>query len=312
MQHQLRLAASVLAILLPATFAQSPSQAAVRPVAHHVRLGVATHVISASSPHPGLALEHYAAKVGRMPQIAMWYETWHGGPLIAHRVMRAVRHHGVVPMITWMPKRNPLTRIAAGDYDGFLRDSAVAARAWGGRILLRPFSEMNGRWMPWGVGAHGNTARQFIAAWRHVVSIFRSANAGNVQFVFSPNVISPNSPDFTSMYPGDRYVDKVALDGYNWGTSVRGQRWRSFREVFGPSYSVLARLTSRPMMIAETASSEAGGDKPLWITHAFRRDMAGFPRIRAVVWFNMRKETSWPVDSSAASLRSYRRIVQAE
>lgn len=312
MQHQPRLAATVLAALLSVTLVPSPAQGAVRPVAHHVRLGVCTPRVSAPSAHPGRALERYAAKVGGMPRIAMWYETWHGGPLIAHRVMRAVKRHGVVPMITWMPMKNSLTRIAAGDYDGYLHDSAVAARRWGRRLLLRPFSEMNGRWMPWGVGAHGNTAQQFVAAWRHIVSIFHSAHATNVRFVFSPNVISPNSPDFTSMYPGDRYVDRVGLDGYNWGTSVPGQRWRSFREIFAHSYAVLARLTSRPMLIAETASSEAGGHKARWIKHAFRRDMARFPRIRAVVWFNHRKETSWPVDSSAAALRSYRRIVRAE
>jgi endoglucanase len=130
--------------------------------------------------------------------------------------------------------------------------------------------------------------------------------------VFSPNIISPNSPNFTSMYPGDRYVDRVALDGYNWGRSVSGQTWRSLYQVFAQSYAVMARMTSRPMMIAETASTEVGGDKAAWITHAFRRNMARFPRIRAVVWFNHRKETSWPVSSSAAALAAYRRIVQAE
>ena len=311
MRH-LRLAATIIALFSSAALAPPPVQGAVRPVAHHVRLGVATPRVNASSAHPGRALERYAARVGRMPRLVMWYETWHGGPLIAHRIMRAVKRHGVVPMITWLPMRNPLTRIAAGDYDGFLHDSAVAARRWGRRLLLRPFSEMNGRWMPWGVGAHGNTAQEFVAAWRHIVAVFRAAHATNVQFVFSPNVISPNSPDFTGMYPGDRYVDRVALDGYNWGTSVPVQRWRSFREIFAHSYGVLARLTSRRMLVAETASSEAGGHKARWIKHAFRRDMARFPRIRAVVWFNYHKETSWPVDSSAASLRSYRRIVQAE
>ena len=312
MPQHFRLAASVLAVLSCAVLLPVPAQGAVRPVAHHVRLGVCTPKVSPSGAHPGRALERYAARVGGMPRLVMWYETWQGGQLIARRVMRAVRKHRVTPMITWMPMKSSLTQIAAGSYDGYLQSSAAAARAWGHRILLRPFSEMNGRWMPWGVGGHGNTAQQFIAAWRHIVSIFRSAGAGNVEFVFSPNVISPNSPDFTSMYPGDRYVDRVALDGYNWGTSVPGQRWRSFREIFAHSYAVLARLTSRPMMIAETASSEVGGHKGRWITHTFRRNMTRFPRIRAVVWFNQHKETSWPVSSSSAALRAYRRIVRAE
>jgi endoglucanase len=242
----------------------------------------------------------------------MWYQTWRGGRLVAPRVLRAVRRHGAAPMITWLPTTEPLQNIAAGDYDAYLRSSAAAARAWGGKILLRPFPELNGRWMPWGVGAHGNTAGTFIAAWRHVVSIFRSAGATNVRFVFSPNIISPNSPDFTPMYPGDRYVDRVALDGYNWGRAVPGQHWRSLYQIFAPSYAVMARLSSRPMMLAETASTEIGGNKAAWITHAFRRNMARFPRVRAVVWFNRRKETNWQINSSAAALGAYRRIVKAE
>ena len=296
-----------------------PAAAAVRPVSHPVRLGVSTSGVTSgsSSPHPGLALERYADMVGGMPKIVMWYETWYGGPLIATRVMRAVWRHGAVPMITWMPKTSQstaasLSGIAAGNYDAFLEQSAAAARAWGHPILLRPFHEMNGRWTPWAVGEHGNTPSDFVAAWRHIVRVFRSAGATNVRFVFSPNVISPNSPDFSPEYPGDRYVDRVALDGYNFGTSVPGQRWRSFRDVFASSYAVLAKLSSRPMIIAETGCSESGGDKALWITHAFRRGMQGFPRVTAVVWFNHWKVTSWPVDSSRSSLRAYRAIVKAE
>jgi len=313
------LALAVLTAIEAVGPAPRPAAAAVRPVSHPVRLGVSTRGVTSgsASPHPGRALERYAAMVGGMPKIVMWYETWYGGPLIASRVMKAVRRHGAVPMITWMPKTSvdagaSLSRIAAGDYDGYLNESAAAARAWGHRFLLRPFHEMNGRWTPWGIGVHGNVASDFVAAWRHIVTVFRSAGATNVRFVFSPNVISPNSPDFSAEFPGDDYVDRVALDGYNFGTSLPGQHWRSFRDVFAQSYSVLAKLSSRPMIIAETASSERGGDKALWITHAFRRGMKQFPRVKAVVWFNHHKVTSWPVSSSQASLKAYRAIVKAE
>jgi endoglucanase len=247
----------------------------------------------------------------------MWYEPWYAGPLIVPHVMNAVRHCGALPMITWMPRDSPfagasLSGIASGSYDGYLERSAAAARAWGHPLLLRPFHEMNGRWTPWAVGVRGNTVAEFVAAWRHIVTVFRSDGATNVRFVFSPNVISPNSPDFRPEYPGDRYVDWVALDGYNWGTSVRGQHWRSFRDVFAHSYDVLTSVSSRPMMIAETASSESGGDKSLWIARAFRDDMQEFPRVRAVVWFNHRTKTSWPITSSRAALDAYRAVAKAE
>jgi hypothetical protein len=310
-------AALVLVALLAAGGSGPPAAGAIRPVAHPVALGVTTHGVSSSSRHPGRALRRYAAHVGGMPRVVMWYQTWYAGPLVVRRVMDPVENHGAIPMITWMPLAAPskavsLAGIAAGKDDAYLKQSAADARAWGHRFLVRPFHEMNGRWTPWAVGSGGRTAQQFVAAWRHIVSVFRSAGATNVRFVFSPNVISSNSPSFRDMYPGDRYVDRVALDGYNWGTSRSGQHWRSFYDTFARSYSVLARLSARPMMIAETASTEQGGDKALWITHAFRRDMSRFPRVRAVIWFNHRKETSWPVGSSSASLSAYRKIVKAE
>lgn len=311
---RLAVALAVAAIILGADASRSGS--AVVPVSHPVALGVCTRGVAPPAAHPGRALSAYAAKVGRMPKVVMWYQTWHGGPLIVRRLMDAVHNHGAVPMITWMPlvSRGTAARlagIAAGNYDGYLRTSAADARAWGHRFLLRPFHEMNGRWAKWGIPAAG-TAQEFVAAWRHIVSVFRSVGASNVRFVFSPNVISRNSPTFTGMYPGDRYVDRVALDGYNWGTSTSGQTWRSFHDIFADSYHVLAGLSARPMLIGETASTERGGNKAGWITHAFRRDMSQFPRIRAVVWFNHRKETNWQVDSSATALQAYRQIVRAE
>ncbi len=56
------------------------------------------------------------------------------------------------------------------------------------------------------------------------------------------------------------------------------------------------------MMIAETASTEVGGDKSVWIAELF--EWAAQRRNRkAVVWFHYDKETDWRIDSSAAQRR---------
>src|SRR5919109_1766225 len=105
MQHRRR-THSILSLAVTACFliGAVPAHATVQPVAHPVRLGVATPGVNPQGAHPGIALERYASKVGAMPRIAMWYETWYGGRLSANRVMDAVANHGVTPMITWMPK----------------------------------------------------------------------------------------------------------------------------------------------------------------------------------------------------------------
>ena len=72
---------------------------------------------------------------------------------------------------------------------------------------------------------------------------------------------------FSHYYPGGYYVDWICIDGYNWGTNpVQPDRWKTFGEVFGLTYSTLTQISSRPIMIGETASSELGGSKAAWIT----------------------------------------------
>jgi len=62
-------------------------------------------------------------------------------------------------------------------------------------------------------------------------------------------------------------------------------------------------------MIAETASTESGGDKAAWITSAFTREIAArTPRVKTVVWFDVNKETDWRVESSNRSLNAYRAV----
>jgi hypothetical protein len=50
--------------------------------------------------------------------------------------------------------------------------------------------------------------------------------------------------------------------------------------------------------MAETASSESGGDKAAWIRAMFAT--TAFPRLEAIVWFNEDKETDWRIESSPA------------
>jgi endoglucanase len=69
-------------------------------------------------------------------------------------------------------------------------------------------------------------------------------------------------------------------------------------------------MTRKPVMIAETATSDLGGDKAEWIRWLFEQDLRRMPRIRAVVWFNGRENwAKWDVDSSARSLRAFRKYV---
>jgi endoglucanase len=63
-------------------------------------------------------------------------------------------------------------------------------------------------------------------------------------------------------------------------------------------------------MIAEFSSTEQGGDKAAWIRDSFATVPRDFPRIRALVWFNVYYDSvDWRVESSAASLAAYKEAI---
>ena len=144
-----------------------------------------------------------------------------------------------------------------------------------------------------------------MRAWRHVHDIFRAAGATNVKWVWSPNVVYSNSPPLAPYYPGDAYVDQVGMDGYNWGDYFSfWKAWMSFEEIFGPTIAQVRTFTSRPLMVAETASTELGGDKAAWIRDFFAA-LRRHPEVTGFVWFNQKKETDWRIESSAAARSAF-------
>ena len=246
--------------------------------------------------------------------IVMWYQHWgetDGYQYFQPGWLSAVRANGSIPLVTWDPW-NPslganqptysLQNIINGNFDSYIVQWAQASRAWGHPYFLRFAPEMNGYWFPWSEQVNGNKAGQFVLAWRHVHDIFTAQGATNVTWVWSPNIIFSNSIPLAELYPGNSYVDWSAMDGYNWGTVGAWHSWTPFASLFGPTYQAILGITYKPMMIAETASTEVGGNKATWITDAFTTQIVNnFPHIKAFVWFDLDKETDWRIESSSAS-----------
>jgi len=231
-----------------------------------------------------------------------------------------VRNHGSIPMMNWsswsccnfIQPAYALSKIIQGNYDPFIKQWAIDAKNWGHPFFLRLDQEMNGWWQfPWSTQANGNNAAQFVAAWRHIHDIFTKAGALNVTWVWCPNIIDPQTTPLAQVYPGDAYVDWLALDGYNWA-SKHNIPWASFSELYTASYQAITALSpAKPLMIAEFASIEAGDNgakKAQWITQALTVDIPiTFPKIKAALWFNWDDNSglSWPIESSAASRAAF-------
>jgi beta-mannanase len=254
----------------------------------------------------------------------MWYQRWVGQwNDFAAKTADAIAARGAMPMISWEPTAGPvddatwtLRSIVDGRHDAYIRRWTREVAAWGHPIYVRPMYEMNGWWASWCVRANGNSAADFVPAWRHIVDLARASGATNIRWVWSPNVDNDGlGVPFKELYPGDDYVDWVGLDGFNRGTSWSSTEWQGVSDIFSASVAHVRDLTDKPIMIGETGSSEVGGDKAAWIRNQLGAVPKKLPDVRAVVWFD-KNETSlgidWRINSSAAALRAFRDVAQSE
>lgn len=258
-------------------------------------------------------LQDFQTTIGKKLAVVNWYVHWTDP--FPQADADTVQANGSVPMITWEPwitdSLGTLEAIASGSYESYVRGFFQSAKNWGGTIFLRFAHEMNGNWYPWD-GAHngaGAGPAKYKQAWVYIYNVKQAVGADNVKLVWCVN--NTNMPDepwntITAYYPGDQYVDWLAMDGYNWGYDD----WLSFASVFDGAYRALTALSNKPLMIGEFAAAEQGGDKAAWIADAFTRLKTDYPAVKLACWFNINKERDWRVESSAAARDAFRNALQ--
>jgi beta-mannanase len=226
-----------------------------------------------------------------------------------------------VPMITWEPylcnsastPANVEAQAANGAYDAYLNAWADRLKtflsgadgAFGTaddrRVYIRLGHEMNGDWYPWGAHMGANSPADYARMWQRTVGIFLGKNmtATHVQWVWTVNNDDVGAFQAEQFYPGDAYVDWVAIDGYNWGESQTWSNWETPDEVYGNMIGRLRALTAKPLALTETGttSSTLSGistaAKSQWLTEFFNYLAAR--DVRLVAWFNEDKETDWAI-----------------
>jgi hypothetical protein len=209
---------------------------------------------------------------------------------------------GQTPMVTlepwsWQSDREAvdqpayrLSTITGGDHDGELKKIARVLAAYGEPVLLRFAHEMNATWYPWGVGVNGNHSRDYVAAWRHVHDVMTSL-APNLKWVWAPASTWWEDPlPLSNVYPGDSYVDYVAVSGY-------GHRGTA-KDTYGAWYDEVRDLTDKPAILSEIGAD--GSEKASWISSlgdfvASRRGIVGF------VWFDTTPESTGATGDYALS-----------
>jgi mannan endo-1,4-beta-mannosidase len=249
-----------------------------------------------------------AQTLGKQLNVLTIYDAFAWGQPLPTAVLDLISAAGSVPQITWEPwnpddgKSQPLfalAQIAGGRYDAYVTSWARQAASYDRRLLIRFAHEMNGDWYPWSVGGSNGTADDYVAAFRRVHRIFEDAGAKRVEWVWCPNVIINGDADVIShSYPGDDYVDIVAVDGYNFGNE-RGHRWIQPSDLFGPTLELFTSIAgNKPVWVNEVGCSSIGGNKAQWIA-----DFVKFlidTDVRGLIWFEADKpgEPDWRLTST--------------
>jgi hypothetical protein len=237
--------------------------------------------------------------------------------------MNNVHNYGAIPFFNWASQATSndpggatsmpdfqLSDILSGRYDTYIREFAEAARNWGHSFFLRYDWEMNGDWFPWNEAVNENNPGEYVAAWRHVHDIFTAVGATNATWAWCPYAEDDRHfTDLAALYPGDEYVDWTCMDGFNWGQNPTNPHvWKGFKEIFAPTYRRLVKriAPSKPIVLAEMASTGKGRAKAKWIHNMFKELRTNFRRIRGLIWFDqIDRGVNWPLETSPAAASAF-------
>jgi len=274
-------------------------------------------------------IRYFERLIGRHVRAVLTYQKWGEDPSeqppfpLSNLKNKVMMHDGydteTLVQLVWLPWVS-LNDIVAGRYDAYITQYAQGARRWGRPIWLRFGHEMihdddiaTPGWYPW-----QDQPVAYVAAFRHVVDIFRRVGADNVMFVWGPNSWPADFATVKKYYPGRDVVDWIGIDGYNYGEDGKPgwPWWQWFDDIFIYLYRTLVAhrdfFGDKPIMIAEFASTERtandpdGVTKAAWIKDAISRiSSPDYRRIRAFFWFNIEKDRDWRIETSAQSLRAF-------
>lgn len=207
-------------------------------------------------------------------------------------------HQGSTLLVSWA--LNDSAAISAGQDDATIRQRAEELKAIGKPVFLEWRWEMDRPNLQAEVGSPG----AYIAAWRHIRSIFAAAGADNVAWVWCPTARGFANGTAGAYYPGDTQVDWICADAYPGAGPLR-----SFADVVQP-FLGWASHHAKPVMIGEYGipAAYAPQIRARWLRAAAHTVLA-HSQIKALVYFDgpgTAPQSSFVLDAGA--LQAFRDI----
>jgi hypothetical protein len=188
---------------------------------------------------------------------------------------------GRIPELAWSAApTTTAAAIAVGTQDRIILAAARAMRDSGTQIMLVPWYEFD---QPRGHRRFIGGPKRVVAAWRHMVGLFRAVGATNVHFVWTPMAydFGPHAKvDAAAFYPGNSYVHWIGADAYNFP----GVPFRTQAQLLDPALA-FAHKHGKPFIVGETASLSSNAETPAWI-EAYGSWAALHPHVKAITYFD--------------------------
>jgi len=204
-----------------------------------------------------------------------------------------------LPILDLGSENYSLTQIADGAEDGYFKNLASMVGSLQIPVGIDFDHEFNGSWYKWGY-THAQPS-EFIAAWRHIVDLFRNNGATDVIWIWNPNVIMLRTTnDLQAWYPGDGYVNWVGLDGYFYSST------ESYAGIFDNTIGQIRKFTQRPFIIVETGANPASG-QARGITSLFQ-GVAKTPGMLGLIYFDYDKTPThnWYINKDPSALAAFK------
>lgn len=229
------------------------------------------------------------------------------GSLIDNVPPRTMIANGAVPLIELEPFGVTLNSIIAGKEDNWLARQARAIARLPGTVLMSFAPEANGRWYTWGY--HHVTSGEYVAAWRHVVRLFRADH--RIRWVWMVNRLFVSGEPIRPLWPGRKYVDIAGIDGYFKRSD------ETYATLFGPTIQYIRSFARVPILLTEVAARDHVGK-----AHAMVQLVAGTRRYHTLgfLWFDVNKLSAhatggmnfdWRMETSQAALVAFGRFARA-
>jgi len=182
---------------------------------------------------------------------------------------------------------------------------ARAVRDFGHPVVIGFGHEMNADWYSWGYRHTSPSA--FVAAWQHIVTLFRSQGADNVTWLWTLQADEPSTGPIARWWPGEKYVTWIGIDGYYY------RPYETFASIFGKTIAQVRGLTGQPVLLSETAVGPVAGQEAK-IQNLFA-GMRHYGTL-GLVWFDISQNDGlyhqdWHIEHSLAAEKAFRREAAA-